>query len=125
MLLADQKLVIGRIDGRYTGPAVGGSMADGVSDPSNMALAGIFGAAINQYIKEELGYHTDRLYEPLSLDVNGRWSFPDDFGSGNGVLCRRRNLTAVIRPFHHPAQALHDQSLIVDQNNTVHDLSPV
>lgn len=82
MLLADQKLVIGRIDGRYTGPAVGGSMADGVSDPSNMALAGIFGAAINQYIKEELGYHTDRLYEPLSLDVNGRWSFPDDFGSG-------------------------------------------
>ena len=34
MLLADQKLVIGRIDGRYTGPAVGGSMADGVSDPS-------------------------------------------------------------------------------------------
>ena len=33
-LLSDKRLVIGRIDGRYTGPATGGSMADGDADPS-------------------------------------------------------------------------------------------
>ena len=75
-LLSDKGLVIGRIDGRYTGPATGGSMADGDADPSMAALGDAFGTAVNQYIIDELGFHTDRHYEPLSLDVNEKWTYP-------------------------------------------------
>jgi carboxypeptidase C (cathepsin A) len=75
-LLKDQKLVIGRIDGRYTGPMTGGDMGDGDSDPSMAALGDVFGTAVNQYINDELGFHTDRPYEPLSLEVNEKWTYP-------------------------------------------------
>ena len=81
-LLADQKLVIGRYDGRYTGPLTGGSISDGAADPSDMAIDGIFQAAVNHYINEELDYHTDRPYVPLSYDVNNLWTFPEEFGNG-------------------------------------------
>ena len=75
-LLSDEGLMIGRIDGRYTGPATTGSMADGEADPSMAALGDAFGTAVNQYIIDELGFHTDRHYEPLSLEVNEKWTFP-------------------------------------------------
>lgn len=83
-LLRDQKLVIGRIDGRYTGPATGGSMADGDADPSMAALGDVFGTAVNQYIIDELGFSTDRHYEPLSIDVNSKWKYPTSEISGFG-----------------------------------------
>ena len=75
-ILKDQKLVIGRIDGRYTGPATGGKMEDGDSDPSAAALGDVFGTAVNQYINDDLGFHTDQPYEPLSLEVNEKWNYP-------------------------------------------------
>ena len=75
-ILKNQKLVIGRIDGRYTGPATGGKMEDGDSDPSAAALGDVFGTAVNQYINDELGFHTDQPYEPLSLEVNEKWNYP-------------------------------------------------
>ena len=75
-LLKDQKLVIGRIDGRYTGPATGGDMGSGDSDPSAAALGDVFGTAVNQYINDELNFHTDQPYEPLSLEVNEKWTYP-------------------------------------------------
>ena len=75
-LLSDRRLVIGRIDGRYTGPLTGGSMADGDADPSAAALGDVFGMAVNRYINDELGFHTDRPYEPLSLEVNEKWTYP-------------------------------------------------
>ena len=81
-LLKEDGLVIGRLDGRYTGSLTGGDMASGSADPSNAALGGIFGAAVNQYISEELGYHTDRPYITSSDEVNDIWSMPDDFGMG-------------------------------------------
>ena len=81
-LLGDEKLVIGRIDGRYTGPLTSGSMGDGASDPSNFSLDGIFGAAFNAYIADELDYHTDREYVELSLSVNEAWEFPHSATTG-------------------------------------------
>ena len=81
MLLEDQKLVIGRIDGRYTGPLTSGDMGDGASDPSSMETDGIYKATFSHYISEELGFHTDMPYKDLSIDVNNAWSFPTDFGT--------------------------------------------
>lgn len=81
MLLEDQKLVIGREDGRYTGPLTSGSMGDGASDPSSLETGGIYQAAVNHYIAEELGFRTDKPYVDLSIDVNNAWSFPTDLGA--------------------------------------------
>ena len=81
-LLSDENLVIGRIDGRYTGPLTSGDMGSGAADPSSAAMDGVFGAAVNQYISQELGYRTDRPYMTSSGDVNNLWTFPDNFGMG-------------------------------------------
>lgn len=81
-LLADQKLVVGRIDSRYTGPATTGSIGDGESDPSDMFTDASYGAAINAYLHDELSYHTDTLYDPLSLTVNEKW----DYNRKNDIL---------------------------------------
>ena len=81
-LLADQKLMIGRIDGRYTGPSTGNDMAENGTDPAAAAIDSIFAAAANHYIREELGYPSDLPYVSLSYDVNGYWEFPEVFGTG-------------------------------------------
>ena len=77
-LLSDQKLAIGRMDGRATGALIKGSLEDGVSDPSDFGANGQYGNAVNQYITDELGFETDRLYVPLSLDVNGVWKYSEN-----------------------------------------------
>ena len=79
-LLADQNLVIGRVDGRYTGPVTSGSMADGVSDPSSQEMGGIYEAAASHYISEELGFHTDIPYVGLSATIGSVWPLPREFG---------------------------------------------
>ena len=81
-LLSDEKLVIGRIDGRYTGPLTGGDMGSGDADPSVAALGGVMSAAVNRYISEELGYQADWPYVTLDNNVFNMWSFPDNFGGG-------------------------------------------
>jgi carboxypeptidase C (cathepsin A) len=75
-LLKDQKLVVGRMDGRMTGPATTGSMDGGESDPSNLSFNLSFGNAFNNYIVSELGFQTDRPYIPTNDEVNASWSFP-------------------------------------------------
>ena len=71
-LLKDRKLMVGRIDGRYTGPLTSN---DGAADPSMSAMSDAFGAAFNRYINEELEYHTDLNYEYLNNEVNMYWQY--------------------------------------------------
>ncbi|MCR5735609.1 MAG: hypothetical protein K6G22_13465 [Lachnospiraceae bacterium] len=77
-LLKDQHLVVGRYDGRYTGPVTSGSIYDGTSDPSTFDIDMPLIAAVNQYMVDDLGFSTDTPYIPLSLDVNYRWEFDSD-----------------------------------------------
>ena len=74
-LLKDRKLMVGRIDGRYTGPLTVGSIGSGEADPSVNAMSDAFNAALNRYMSEELDYHTDLPYEYLSNEVNHYWSY--------------------------------------------------
>ena len=55
-------------------------MGGGAADPSSAAMGGIYAAAVNRYIGEELGYSTDLPYIPLSDAVYDLWSFPTSFG---------------------------------------------
>ena len=74
-LLSDEALVVGRIDGRYSGPAVSGSMEDGDADPSMAGIVEAYTAAISDVIGRGLGYQTDLSYEILSDEVNEKWDF--------------------------------------------------
>lgn len=87
-LLSDEKLVVGRIDGRFTGPAVAGSLEDATADPSaNTNNAYI--EAIRDLYTRKLQVQSDLSYEPLSLDVNRAWGFP---GYENAVLSQEKIL---------------------------------
>lgn len=57
-LLSDQKLFVGRVDGRYTGPAVAGSLEDGVADPSAITNAAYVEAVRDLYTRKP-GLQTD------------------------------------------------------------------
>ena len=71
-LLRKERRVVGRLDGRFTGPERGG---DGISsDPSYAAIYGPFTAMLNDYVKSELKYENDLPYEILTDRVRP-WSY--------------------------------------------------
>ena len=76
-LLRDQNLMIGRNDGRYTGPITAGSIDNGDSDPSAIEAGLLFGNTFNAYLTEELNYKTDTPYVPMDGEINNQWTSPD------------------------------------------------
>src|ERR1022692_2438585 len=61
-LLIDQKLRVGRLDGRFTGPDPNGLLDTPFYDPSGSAPTPPFTSVFNNYIRTELGYKTDMPY---------------------------------------------------------------
>ncbi len=61
-LLADQKLHVGRLDGRYTGPDPNGFFETPFYDPTGSAIGPPFTSVFNDYVRRELGYKTDLPY---------------------------------------------------------------
>jgi carboxypeptidase C (cathepsin A) len=76
-LLRHKRLVVGRLDSRFTGwaPDYGREHMD--DDPSSSAVMGAYTAAMNHYLRSELDYPNDLPYEVLSLNVNSEWSFKE------------------------------------------------
>ena len=79
-LLLDQRLRVGRLDGRYKLPEPGfpggrGGGGGGGSDPASTATTGPFTMAFNNYMRTELNYKTDTPYY-VSAQQSGmfRWS---------------------------------------------------
>ena len=80
--------MIGRYDGRYTGPVVN-AMTEGVaSDPSIYDIELPLTAAVNQNITEDLGFQTDTPYISFSYDIWGRWPY----GLDNSILRQEDNI---------------------------------
>jgi len=61
-LLADEKLRVGRLDGRFSGPDPAGFMAGGFYDPSMNAVSSPINSVFNDYVRTELKYETDLPY---------------------------------------------------------------
>jgi carboxypeptidase C (cathepsin A) len=81
-LLADQQRVIGRMDGRITGFDVDPIDDRPEFDPSLTGYVGLFSATFNHYVRTDLKYENEEVYEFLSPRV-GPW----DFGpAGSGYL---------------------------------------
>ena len=77
-LLIDQKLRVGRLDGRYTGPDPNGLLDTPYYDPTGSATQPPFTSVFNHYVRTELGYKTDMPYYVRAQDIGfDKW----DWGS--------------------------------------------
>ncbi|HEX4663868.1 MAG TPA: hypothetical protein VH196_05720, partial [Terriglobales bacterium] len=75
-LLADQKLHVGRLDGRYTGPDPNGFMDTPFYDPTSSQTGPPFTSVFNDYVRRELNYKTDMPYwTSAQQSGNFRWSW--------------------------------------------------
>jgi len=61
-LLLDQKIRVGRLDTRYTGPDPQGLLDTPFYDPTTSALIPPYTSVLNNYVRTELGYKTDMPY---------------------------------------------------------------
>jgi len=69
-LLLDQKLRVGRLDGRFTGPDPDGTLDTPFYDPTQSAILPPYTSVFNNYVRTELGYKTDMPYQVFPSDEN-------------------------------------------------------
>ncbi|RME06431.1 MAG: peptidase S10 [Anaerolineae bacterium] len=75
-LLRDQRRTVGRLDTRFTGIDRDAAGEHSEFDPSYAAIQGPYTAALNDYIRGELGFQSDLPYEILTDRVHP-WSFKE------------------------------------------------
>jgi carboxypeptidase C (cathepsin A) len=80
-LLIDQKLRVGRLDGRYTGPDPSGLLDTPFYDPTEANILAPFNAAFNNYLRNELGYRVDMTYFLFAREQ----SFGEKWDWGSGI----------------------------------------
>ena len=73
-LLLDQKLVVGRLDGRFSSPNPDG---DHFYDPTGSAILPPYTSAFNNYLRTELNYKSDMPYRVFAYDQPGfqKWEW--------------------------------------------------
>jgi carboxypeptidase C (cathepsin A) len=77
-LLIDQKLRVGRLDGRFTGPDPNGLLDTQFYDPTSSSTQSPFTSVLNNYLRTELGYKTDMPYYTFAPNAGfDKW----DWGS--------------------------------------------
>jgi carboxypeptidase C (cathepsin A) len=76
-LLLDQKLRVGRLDGRFTGPDPQGLLDTPFYDPTEAFIVPPYTSVFNNYLRTELNYKTDMPYyvigENEELGANWAW----------------------------------------------------
>ncbi len=74
-LLRDERRSVGRIDSRFKGMEALSVTERPEFDPSMIAITPPYSAALNHYVRTELGIETDLVYETLSFKVNEAWEW--------------------------------------------------
>jgi carboxypeptidase C (cathepsin A) len=79
-LLLDQKVRVGRLDGRFTGPDPEGTLDTPFYDPTEAGILAPYTSVFNNYVRGELGYKTDMPYYAFAphADSDEWWNW----GSG-------------------------------------------
>ena len=85
-LLRAERRTVGRLDGRFSGSEADAAGEHFTADPSMDAIMGPYTAALNHYVRAELGYDSDLPYEMLSGAVNKEWSYAEFEGRGVSVV---------------------------------------
>jgi carboxypeptidase C (cathepsin A) len=78
-LLLDQKVRVGRLDGRFTGPDPNGLLDTPYYDPTESAIEPPYTSTFYNYVRTELGYKSDAQYGVLDGRVGAGWNW----GSGS------------------------------------------
>lgn len=93
-LLRDQRLTTGRLDTRFTGVDRDAAGESFEYDPSLAAISGPYTAALNDYVRRDLGFESDLPYEILTGRVRP-WPYlrPSDQGYANVAEDLRRAIT--------------------------------
>lgn len=73
-LRRDEDITVGRLDSRFTGRDRDSSGSSYDFDPSYAAIQGPYTAAVNHYLRSELGYKSDWTYEILTGRVHP-WNY--------------------------------------------------
>jgi len=75
-LLIDQKVRVGRLDGRFTGPDPDGLLDTRFYDPTAPAIQPPYTSVFNNYVRTELGYKTDMPYYVFAEETGfGKWEW--------------------------------------------------
>jgi len=75
-LLIDQRLRVGRLDARYTGPDPNGLLDTPFYDPTGSATMPPFTSVFNNYLRTELNYKVDMPYNVrANLGPNDKWEW--------------------------------------------------
>lgn len=69
-LRRDEGRTVGRLDSRYTGMDRDAAGESFEHDPSYSAIQGVYTAAVNHYLRADLGYENDLPYEALTDKVH-------------------------------------------------------
>jgi carboxypeptidase C (cathepsin A) len=87
-LMRDQRLILGRYDGRFEGTDVDAAGENPGYDPSGTSVTGAFTGAFHDYLERELKYTTKETYYSRGPNVNQLWDHthrpPAAAGAGGG-----------------------------------------
>jgi carboxypeptidase C (cathepsin A) len=106
-LLLDQKLVVGRLDGRFSSP----DPADGgFYDPASAAILPPYTSVFNNYLRNDLGYKTDMPYRVFAFDDSAfqKWEwgnavegFPSTAGGLRSAMIKNPYLKILVMEGHY------------------------
>ncbi len=86
-LLRDQRLILGRYDGRFEGTDIDAAGENPGYDPSSTGITGAFVSAFHDYLDRELKYTSKETYFPRGPGINQLWDHthrPPGGGPGGG-----------------------------------------
>lgn len=87
-LLRESRRSVGRLDSRFQGVEALAVNERPEFDPSMLAITPPYTAALNQYVRSELGVETDLVYETLSMTVNQKWEWQNGMLPATGEALR-------------------------------------
>ena len=89
--------IVGRLEGRATGPMAASRTREWEFDPGIEAIAAPYTMAAMAYFSEELGLAFEQRYEVLALDVNGSWNWNRGETSRLGFTTTSPDLARALR----------------------------
>lgn len=101
-LLLDQKLIAGRLDGRFTSPDPG---EDHFYDPTSAAILPPYTSAFNNYLRTELNYKSDMPYRVFAFDEpafqkwewgNAEQGFPSTAGGLRSAMIKNPYMKVLV-----------------------------
>ena len=103
-LLLDQKLRVGRLDTRFTGPDPQGLLDTKFYDPTSSAIVPPYTAVFNNYVRNELGYKSDMPYYVFASEAGfGKWEwgnaiegFPDTASALRSAMAKDPYLKVLV-----------------------------